>query len=91
MDAFLLGTLIALPLIYTGVVLTFPLLIIPGYVLVFLISLTLRRRKAATSSLATESEAHGSPLEYTPTATLAQSWTRFQRGESTRIPPEKYS
>ena len=46
-DALVLGSLIAVILIYSGVVLTLPLLLILPYGLVFLIALVIRLRKAA--------------------------------------------
>ena len=49
-DAFLLGSLIAIILIYTGVVLTFPLLLILAYALVYLIAVILRLRQAANQT-----------------------------------------
>ncbi len=85
MDAFLLGTLIDLPLIYTGVVLTFPLLLVLVYALVYLIALVLRLRKAATNSPAAHGERQASPIDYTA-FTIIEGWMQSKR----RTPPEEY-
>lgn len=47
MDAFLLGSLLALILIYSQVILSYPWLLLLAYVFVFLIALVLRLRNTA--------------------------------------------
>ena len=89
LDAFLLTILTVVCLAFLGIPVTHPflfvLVIVLVFALVYVIAVVLRLRKAATSSLAAQSEEQASPIEYTAFI-LAQGWNR----DTTRTPPEEY-
>ena len=79
MDALLLTAFILIGLlVFTGILFTFPWLILPIYALAYLLTVVLRLRQAAgeTTAAATQ-ELQASPIDYTA-FTVAQEWNLDQ-------------